>query len=166
METSRVEMSARERAMPAGSIRCTSESEWIDAFASGSLQKSRHLGFAYRSLYLQERCAHDFGWTFRALPRTRVTFGDALMEGDCPPLTEACWFASRLIARNAFPDSDRYELKYIKTYRTEITDSAEAEGVGVIVRTSSADWIPLGYLVFAIIAEWKNGNWCDAENPF
>lgn len=152
--------------MPAGAIRLLSESVWIDGFASGSLQKARNLGFAYRPLYLEERCAHDFGWVFRVLPRTRVTFGDALMEGDCAPLTETCWFALRLTCRNAFPDSDKYAVKYIKTYKTDVSGSVESEGVGVVVRTSSAGWVPLGHLVFAIIAEWKDAEWLEAKNPF
>lgn len=166
METVRTEMSPREHATLAGGLRESSENDWILNWASGSLQKARQLGFAYRTLYLEERCAHDFGWTFRCLPRTKVTFGDALMEGDCPPLTETCWFALRLKCRNVFPDSDKYEVKYIKTYKTDVTGASDIEGVGVVVRTSSADWIPQGHIVFAIIAEWRNGEWLEAKNPF
>lgn len=166
METIKVKPSEQEAVTKAGQLRALSEAEWIDGYASGSLQKAKRLGFSYRSLYLEERCAHDFGWTFRVLPRTRVTFGDALMEGDCAPLTETCWFARRLIDRNIFPDSDKYEVKYIKTYKTDIAGASDIEGVGVVVRTSSAAWIPCGYLVFAIIAEWKNGEWLEAQNPF
>ncbi len=166
METQKLKISDREQLTLAGQIRNLSESEWINTHASGSLQKSRNLGFSYRPLYLQERCAHDFGWTFQVLPRTRVTFGDALMEGDCAPLTETCWFAKRLIERNIFPDSDKYEVKYIKTYKTDITGNSDTEGVGVVVRTSSANWIPAGHLVFAIIAEWRGNRWVEAKNPF
>lgn len=166
METTKTKASEQETTTKAGHLRQLSETEWIDGYASGSLHKARQLGFAYRPLYLEERCAHDFGWTFRVLPRTRVTFGDALMEGDCPALTETCWFARRLIDRNIFPDSDKYEVKYIKTYKTDITGASDMEGVGVVVRSSSAAWIPCGYLVFAIIAEWKDGEWLEARNPF
>lgn len=159
-------MSEREAAMPAGGVRKLSADVWVEDCGSGSLRKARALGFAWRQLYLDERCAHDFGWTFRVLPRSRVTFGDALMEGDCPPLTEACWHASRMIARNPFPDSDSYEVKYIKAHATDATGDVEAEGVGVVLRRTSAAWIPPGHLVFAIIAPWTPRGWQKAENPF
>lgn len=166
METKVVEMSARERAMPAGEVRNLPADEWVERHGSGSLRKAKALGFAWRGLYLEERCAHDFGWTFRVLPRSRVTFGDALMEGDCAPLTETCWHASRLIARNPFPDSDVYEVKYVTAHRTDATGEAEVEGVGVVVRQTSAGWVPVGHLVFAVIAEWTPVGWKKAQNPF
>lgn len=165
METKIISMSERERAMPAGIVREMPEEAWVDRYASGSLRKAKALGFSYRALYLEERCAHDFGWTFRVLPRTRVTFGDAMMEGDCPPLTETCWFANRILARNPFPDSDVYEVKYIKTYTTDVTGEMETEGVGLIVRQSSANWMSAGHLAFVIIAEWKGSGWESAKNP-
>lgn len=166
METQRVPATDREQFTLARQLRSLSETDWIAKHGSGSLQKAKEIGFSYRSLYLQERCAHDFGWTFQVLPRTRVTFGDALMEGDCAPLTETCWFAKRLIERNIFPDSDRYEVKYIKTYKMDITEDSYSEGVGVVVRTTSASWIPAGHLVFAIIAHWDGSRWMEARNPF
>ncbi len=158
-------MSEREKRMPAASVRGETADGWIERHASGSLRKAQALGFSYRNLYLEERCAHDFGWTFRVLPRTRVTFGDALMEGDCPALTETCWFAARLVARNPFPDSDVYEVKYIKTCAADVTGAVETEGVGVVVRQTSAGWVPPGHLVFAVIAEWTGHGWAGAKNP-
>lgn len=164
METKLIEMSEREETMPAGQIRLLGEADWISNHASGSLQKAKKLGFSYRSLYLEERVAHDFGWTFKVIPKSRITFGDALMEGDNPSLTETCWFALRIMNRNHFPDTDYYELKYIKTYHTDLKGEEGEEGIGLILRQSSAMWLPKGHLVYSIIAEW-DGKWKGASNP-
>jgi len=87
------------------------------------------------------------------------------MEGDCPPLTETCWFATRLIARNVFPDSDSYELKYIQIFQGDANEPLTKEGVGVVLSSSSAMWVPAGHVALAIIAEWQNGGWRNAQNP-
>jgi hypothetical protein len=163
METTLVDMTDRERAMPAGVIRLQGMADWIDDHASGSLRKSKKLGFSYRNLYLEERVAHDFGWAFKIAPRSRITFGDAMMEGDCHALTEACWHSERLLSRNPFPDTDYYEVKYI--YEADVTGKISREGVGLILRQTSAKWLPAGHIVYAIIAEFYNDAWRDAVNP-
>lgn len=165
MDTKFRDMSEREAGMPAGLIRNQNEEGWISFHASGSLQKARRLGFSYRSLYLEERTAHEFGWGFRIVPKSRIIFGDAMMEGDCSALTETCWHASRIISRNPFPDSDEYQVKYIKVYETDVQGETTVEGVGLVVRQTSASWIPAGYIVYSIVAEWKNNQWREAQNP-
>lgn len=166
METITKPASNTEAAMPYADVRASSESLWIERHASGSLRKAKALNLSYRQLYLIERCTHDFGWGFQILPRTRITFGDALMEGDCHPLTETCWFSERLMAMNRFPDSDIYQVKYIKVHEgTDTSGDISMEGAGVVVRSSSALWIPSGHVVFAIIAESRNGEWMTAQNP-
>jgi hypothetical protein len=102
---------------------------------------------------------------FKFTTRSRVTFGDALMEGDNPSLTETCWHATRIIDRNPFPDSDSYEVKYIKTYETDIHGKEEKEGIGLILRQTSARWLPSGHIIYVIIAEWRNNEWQPANNP-
>lgn len=145
-------------------IRNMSADEWVEKHASGTLRKNKRIGFAWRSQYLEERIAYEFGWEFKILPRSCVTFGDAITEGDCHSITETGWHMERYIAMKIFPE-DYYEAKYIQT---ETSDGSKSEGIGLIVRETSAPWIPDGHVVFAIIAEFDTNEqkWCNAQNPF
>jgi hypothetical protein len=131
-------------------LRLLGAEEFIDRHASGTLRKNRALGMVWRSQYLQERTAYEFGWEFECLPRSRVTFGDAYTEGDCAPVTEAGWFCERYLSLVAFP-GDRLEVKYLNV---EYADDRKREGIGLVVRETSASFIPEGHIVFAIVAEF------------
>lgn len=165
METETVpESTVRELQMPRGEVRLKSDGVWIDDHGSGTLRKAKRLGFAWRALYLEERTAHEWGWEFRATTRSRVSFGDAFIEGDTPALTEACWHIERYLSLNPFPDSDKFEAKYI--YCTD--EGTTVEGVGIVVRQTSATWLPSGHIVFCIIARYNTHTkeWERARNPF
>lgn len=145
------------------SIRTLSEETWIDKHASGTLRKNKAIGFSYRQQYLAERIAYEFGYGFEILPRSQITFGDPISEENCKPLTEAGWHIERYMALNVF--NDRIEAKYIHaSYR----DNSSREGVGIILRETSASWIPAGHIVFSIIAEFNPHLkiWEKAINPF
>jgi hypothetical protein len=131
-------------------LRLLSAEEFINRHASGTLRKNRALGMVWRSQYLEERTAYEFGWEFECLPRSRVTFGDAYTEGDCAAITEAGWFCERYLSLAAFP-GDRLEVKYLNV---EYSDERKREGIGLIVRETSAVFVPEGHLVFAIVAEY------------
>jgi hypothetical protein len=145
-------------------IRLMPESEWIDVHGSGTLRKNKRLGMVSRSQYLHERVSWEFGHVFEVLPRSRVTFGDAISESDCKPLTEAGWFIDRYFTLNkaVFPE-DYYECKYIYISRGEV----EVEGIGIIVRATCAPWIPAGHIVFGLVAEYSKISkfWRPAQNP-
>ena len=163
METKKVQaMSEREHKL-FGEMRSKSEADWIDNHASGTLRKSKKLNFSYRKLYLQERVAYEFGYGFSITPRSNISFGDALIEGDCHELTEACWHSERLLSFNRFPDTDFYEVKYMNVTLPEDVE----EGIGLIVRQTSAVWVPDGHIVYAIITKFDKvqNKWCKAENP-
>src|SRR5262245_35010849 len=117
MQTEIVPMSEEVRKSPALQAlveqRSYSDEEFIERHASGTLRKNRRLGFAWKSQYLEERVAFEFGWGFQCQPRSRVTFGDAITEGDCRQITEAGWVLDRYISRRPFPE-DRFQVKYIK----------------------------------------------------
>lgn len=136
---------------------------FIEQHASGTLRKNKRLGMAWRDQYLHERTAWEFGWTFECLPRSRVTFGDAFTEGDNKALTEAGWHIERYIEMSIFPE-DRFETKYINV---EYKDDSKKEGVGIIVRQTSAAFVPQGCMVFAIVAAFdpRTQQWHAAENP-
>ena len=144
-------------------LRMETADEFIERHASGTLRKNKRLGMVWRDQYLHERTAYEFGWTFECLPRSRVTFGDAHTEGDSKPVTEAGWHIERYIELNVFPE-DRFETKYIQV---EDKEGVKREGIGMIVRETSASFVPGGHIVFALVAELdaQTGLFKDAENP-
>ena len=144
-------------------IREMAAEPWIERYASGTLRKNKRLGMAWHHQYLTERVAFEFGWQFELQPRSRVTFGDAFTEGDVPSITEAGWHIDRYLELAAFPE-DRMECKYLQV---EYPDR-KTEGIGMVVRETSAAWIGKGNLVFAIVAAFdpQTQTWQGARNPF
>ena len=136
---------------------------FVERHASGTLRKNKRIGMVWREQYLHERAAYEFGWTFECLPRSRVTFGDAYTEGDVHALTEAGWHIERYIEMRSFPE-DEVEAKYLNV---EYKDGAVREGVGMVMRQTSATFVPGGHLEFALVAEFdpKTQKWRDADNP-
>lgn len=152
-----------ERLAKRSMIRSMPENEWIEEHASGTLRKNKRIGFSYRLQYLAERVAYEFGYGFEILPRSKIAFGDPLTEENCGAITEAGWHIERYINMDIF--GDYMEAKYI--YATE-RDGKVTEGLGIIVRETSAPWVPAGHIIFAIIAEFDTVKkvWKDAINPF
>jgi hypothetical protein len=113
------------------------------------------------------RCARtsESGWSGASSTYTsaRHTFVDAYTEGDVKALTEAGWHIERYIELSTFPE-DHFETKYLNV---EYKDGTTREGVGMVVRQTSAQFIPGGHLVFAIVAEFDAVKkiWHDAVNP-
>lgn len=145
-------------------LRGLSEDEFIDLHASGTLRKTKRLKFATRQLYLQERTCYEFGFGFEVLPRTHVTFGDAIAEGDCHVVTESAWHIERYVTFNSSPQ-DVFECKYITVSNP---DGVKREGIGIIVRQTTAQFVPPGHLVFAIVGEFDpvKKDWKGISNPW
>lgn len=143
-------------------IRNMTAEEWIEQHASGTLRKNKRIGFRWQAQYRHERVAYEFGWTFELLPTTYVTFNDPITEEDCSSITEAGWHIERYINMRVFPE-DFFQAKYIQV---DYGDHRR-EGVGLILRTTSARWVPKGHLVFAIVAEYSpiRKSWLPAQNP-
>lgn len=129
--------------------RLISEEEFIEKHASGTLRKNKQLGFHYKKQYLHERTAFDFGWGFECIHESHIDWGQPVTEADCAAITEAGWFIDRY-QFFAFP-GDQFEAKYIQVHSDEIK-----EGVGIIIRHTSASFVPDGHVVFAIIAKIDN----------
>jgi hypothetical protein len=144
-------------------VRTMSDEAFVEHHASGTLRKNKRIGMAWREQYLSERTAYEFGWCFECLPRSRVTFGDAYTEGDEHAITEAGWHIERYLELAVFPE-DQFEAKYLNV---EYKDGVVREGIGIIVRQTSAPWVPGGHLVFAIVAEYDPAarGFKPAENP-
>lgn len=133
------------------------EQWFIENHASGTLRKNKRLGMASRKQYLEERTAFHFGWHFQMVPRSRVTFGDAITEGDCKAITEAGWHIDRYIKRCLLTD-EHVEAKYL---HVTLEDESVKEGIGIVFRSTYAQWIPDGHIVYAIVAEYdsKTDTW-------
>ena len=147
-----------------GKFRLLSEEEFIENHGSGSLRKAKKLGMAYKSFYLEERVAYEFGWEFVAVPASRVTTGIVMAEGDCSVITELGWHVERMRTLNEIPE-DVFECKYI-SYTNE--EDVITEGVGIYLSQTSAPWLPNGKAVFALFCEWDKeaGAWKTKYNPF
>lgn len=130
-------------------VRQMTAEAWIDRHASGTLRKNARLGFAWREQYLGERAAFEFGWAFVCVPRSRVTWGTPVTEGDNHAITEAGWHIDRMLTLWPYPE-DVFEVKYSYiAYETGMV-----EGVGLVLRQTSAAWVPQGYLICALVAEY------------
>lgn len=138
------------------------EDEWINAHASGTLRKNKRPGFAYRKQYLEERIAYQFGFGFEIAPRSRVTTGVPITEGDCHAVTEAGWHIERYMTMQLF-EADECEARYIRVDE----DGSSREGIGIVITKTSVGWIPEGHTVFAIIAEYDplKKEYKEAQNP-
>lgn len=93
---------------------------FIKTTGSGTLRHSWELGMAYDSLYVHERIAWEFGYGFELIPRTRLTCGLPVSEGDCPSYTEFLWHLRRARAgfvgyknENIFPDCSLFRDYYV-----------------------------------------------------
>jgi hypothetical protein len=142
--------------------RQMSMADFIENKGSGTLRKNNRVGFNTKSQALHERIAYEFGYQFECLMERCVTWGQARSEGDSSALTECGWFAERYADVCLFP-GDEIEVKYIIVEEGHI----KREGIGLVVRKTSAQWVPQGYMVFAIITEYdyNTHDFKPAKNP-
>jgi len=150
-------------------LRQMSADEWIELYASGTLRKNKRIGFSWISQYRVERTAWEFGWEFCILPKTRVNFNDPITAGDCEAATESGWHIDRYIER-AFFNEDIFQAKYIIAEGSLGKGHVQGrkEGIGILVKQTCASWIPKGYIIFAIIAEYNTNTkqFKESVNPF
>lgn len=142
-------------------LRNTSKEEFIEKWGSGTLRKSHRLGFDTHDAYLQERIRFEFGIAFEIIQRSRVTYSDIKLISS-QALTELGWHAERMIELRPF-DSDEFVCKQ---FDIEYANGTIKQGAGILLKSTSASWIPNGYMVFAIITEKRNNQYLPAINPF
>ena len=128
--------------------RFMSEREFLFFHGSGTLRKNGRVGFDYKKQYLHERVAFDFGYGFEAIHESHINWGSPMSEGDCHSVTEAGWHIDRY-QFIAFP-GDEFEAKYLKIHTG---NGPDREGIGIIIRKTSAPYLPANFVVFSIIAE-------------
>lgn len=151
-------------------MRETPLSKWLSTpdlsdRLSGTLKKNARIGFKHNSQLEGEAICQTLGWGFEVIATTYVTFNDAITEGDCHSLTEVGWHVDRLLSVNPF-EEDYFELKYINIQDME--GNIERQGVGLIVRETSVQWIRKGAICIALLTEYnsRSGEWTECVNPF
>lgn len=151
-------------------MRTTPLKEWLNVKKlsdrlSGTLKKNASIGFRYQSQLEHEALAQTMGWGFEAIPTSYLTFNDALTEGDCHSITEVGWHVDRLLNIHPFSE-DIFELKFINIQDQE--GNLLRQGIGIIVKETSIQWIGNGKLVIALLTEYsiKDKDWTPALNPF
>ena len=142
-------------------LRDLTMDEFIEKMGSGTVRKSKRLGFDVRDAYLAERAKFEFGEGFRIAPHSRVAYNDVRLV-PCQGMTELGWHAERMIELRPF-ESDVFVCK---TIDVEYDSNNRVVGAGIIVKETSAKWIPKGYAVFSIVTELKDGKYLPAINPF
>lgn len=132
---------------------------------SGTLRKNARIGFRHQSQLEHEAICQTMGYAFEILPTTYVTLNDAMTEGDCHPITEVGWHVDRLLSIHPF-DEDVFELKYIVVKDNLSFDVKQ--GVGIVLKETSIQWIRPGSLCFALLTEFdpKTKQWSECVNPF
>jgi hypothetical protein len=174
-ETKIVPLSKQSKKLPKKrlEIRTMSNEDFMLKHGSGTSNKSSRIGYRVGDFVYSERLAYEFGHEFQSMPSSQVTFNDVLAYGDCSAITESGWYTERLFSMNIF-DEDKYIAKYVIC---EERDGKRTEGIAVILRQTSAQWVRKGHVVFAIIAKYKkgkkkakkkskrNGYWEQAKNP-
>lgn len=132
---------------------------------SGTLRKNALLGFKYKSQLYQEALCQTLGWGFEMEYSSYITTGVPITEGDEKSLTELGWFVDRLLFIKIF-DEDVYELRYINVQDEE--GVIIKQGIGIIVKETSVQWIPKNHIVFSIVSEFDmyTKKWKEALNPF
>lgn len=151
-------------------MRTTPLKDWLTDISlsdrlSGTVKKNSKVGFNVNLQLEHEALCQTLGWGFESIVSTRVNFNDAISEGDCHSLTEVGWHFDRMTQIQLFPE-DYFELKYIV-----IQDEAgniQRQGIGIIVRETSIQWIKKGKLVIAMLTEYDlaKKEWTDCINPF
>jgi len=142
-------------------LRDLPQAAFVELYGSGTLRKSARLGFDIQEAYLQERAQLEFGLSFEVVSRSRVTYSDIKLV-PCAALTELGWHAERMVELRPF-ESDSFVCKQ---FEVEYADGQIKEGVGILVKSTSASWVPKGSMVLAFVAQRKAGVYLAAENPF
>lgn len=142
-------------------LRDLSMDEFIENYGSGTLRKSKKLGFGVQEAYLAERTKFEFGEGFKIAYASRVAYNDIHLV-PCQGMTELGWHAERMIELRPF-ESDVFVCKNIDV---EFSEKERLVGAGIIVKETSAKWIPKGFAIFAVVTVLNNGKYQPAINPF
>lgn len=154
MNAVKVEISENSKKLPSRIIeaRTMSNADFIELHGSGTLRDNKNLGFVWSIQCLSERLAYVFGYGFSAFKSHNVIFNDSISECDELAYTMAGrWFKSYQ-AKKLF-EEDYFEIKYVII--KDDMDKKIWEGIGVIVRETSAKFIPENTIVVAKVCRFN-----------
>lgn len=153
MKTIKVEMTKQSKELPERIIekRIMTNSQFVELHGSGTLKDNKSLGFVWSIQCLSERLAYIFGYGFSAFKAHNVVFNDSISECDERAYTLAGRWFKAYQAKKLF-EEDYFEIKYVII--KDDTDKKLWEGIGVIVRETSATFIPDNTLVIARVARF------------
>lgn len=153
MKTVKVEMSEKSKSLPQRIVekRTMSNADFIEIHGSGTLRDNKNLGFVWSIQGLSERVAYTFGYGFGAFKSHNVVFNDSISECDETAYTMAGRWFKAYQAKKLF-EEDYFEIKYVII--KDDTDKKVWEGIGVIVRETSATFIPDNTIIIARIARF------------
>lgn len=140
-----------------------SAAEWVDKYATGHLQDLKEMGAKWHSEYLEERCAMDYGYGFRVVPRTKIKTGPPVAEGDSVGHTTLVHLTHRLNLRDIF--GDNYKPVYLNVQESPLT---HIEGLGIVVEhTVRPSWLPEDFVIVSMVAECdtQKHEWKAPVNP-
>lgn len=165
MCTKLVEMSEASNALPNRIIepRLMKNGDFINEHGSGTLRDNKELGFVWSLQCLSERLAYTFGYGFSAFKAHLVMFNDSISECDEKAYTLAGRWFKAYNAKKLFSE-DYFEVKYAAIY--DESRVLQWEGIVVIVRETSANFIPQNTMVLAKVTEYQSskGAWTPPVN--
>lgn len=165
MKTVRVPLSDNSRRLPQRIVekRTMSNSDFIEQHGSGTLRDNKNLGFVWSIQNLSERIAYTFGYGFAAFKSHTVVFNDSISECDEVAYTLAGRWFKAYQAKKLF-EEDYFEIKYVIVKDEQ--DQKVWEGIGVVVRETSATFVPDNTLVIAQVARFdpKTQTWDSPVN--
>lgn len=165
MHTVKIEMSEASKALPKRIIepRLMSNSEFIEEHGSGTLRDNKDIGFVWSLQCLSERLAYTFGYGFSAHKAHLVMFNDSISECDERAYTLAGRWFKAYNNKKLFSE-DYFEIKYAAIY--DEGRNLQWEGIVVIVRETSASFIPQNTMVLAKVVEYQSskGAWATPVN--
>lgn len=141
---------------------CT-DAEFIEEHGSGTLRDNKEMGFIWKIQCTAERLAYVFGYGFQAYPADQVLYNDSISECDEKAYTLAGRWMKAYQAKSLHPE-DYFELKYLTL--KDVKGQTTWEGIGIIVRQTSARCIPLDTLVIAKVCQYlpTQGKWAEPVN--
>lgn len=151
-KTVKVPLSPQSEMLPSRILapRLMTNAEFVEKHGSGTLRDNAALGFVTSIQCLAERVAYTFGYGFASYKQDRVVFNDSISECDEPAYTQSGRWFKAYLAKRLF-DEDYFEIKYVSI--TE-HDGSAWEGIGIIVRETSALFVPDGVLIVAKLAQY------------
>ena len=153
MKTQKCDLSDLAQKLPERLIenRFMSNTDWIEAHGSGTLRDNKELKFVWSMQCLAERIAYTYGYGFAAFKSHLVTFNDSISECDEVAYTQSGRWMKHYLAKNLFPE-DYFEIKYVII--KDETGHRLWEGIGIILRETSAKFIPDNMLVVARVCQF------------